>query len=132
MIQHAFTGAYTNQVAQQTQVANTMWSGVKDAATLAAGVAGFSGALGEGVVAEGAKHALAGRVGGIGGNIMLASLEEKKNTQKANAIKAEFLNKTIEGLKGNPINNTAVAQLQTVAEKLSKKIAKDEEKEKTK
>ena len=132
MIQHAFTGAYTNQVAQQTQFANTVWSGVKDAATLAAGVAGFSGALGEDVVAEGAKHALAGRVGGIGGNIMLATLEEKKQTQKANAIKAEFLNKTIEGLKGNPINNKAIAQLQTVAEKLSKKIVKDEEKEKTK
>lgn len=132
MIQHAFTGAYTNQVTQQTQFANTVWSGVKDAATLAAGVAGFSGALGEGVAAEGAKHALAGRVGGIGGNIMLATLEEKKQTQKANAIKADFLNKTIEGLKGNPINNKAIAQLQTVAEKLSKKIAKDEEKEKTK
>ena len=132
MIQHAFSSAYTNQIAQQNQVVNTAWSGVKDAATLIAGGLGFSGALGEGVVSQGAKHALAGRVGGIGGNIMLASLEEKKKTQKANAIKSEFLNKTIEGLKGNPINNTAIAQLQTVAEKLSKNIKKDEEKEKTK
>lgn len=132
MIQHAFSSAYTNQIAQQNQIVNTAWSGIKDAATLIAGGLGFSGALGEGVVAQGAKHALAGRVGGIGGNIMLASLEEKKKTQKANAIKLEFLNKTIEGLKGNPINDTAIAQLQTVAEKLSKNIKKDEEKEKTK
>ena len=132
MIQHAFSSAYTNQIAQQNQIVNTAWSGIKDAATLIAGGLGFSGALGEGVVAQGAKHALAGRVGGIGGNIMLASLEEKKKTQKANAIKLEFLNKTIEGLKGNPINYTAIAQLQTVAEKLSKNIKKDEEKEKTK
>lgn len=121
MIQHAFTSAYTNQVAQQNQVINTAWGGIKDAATLIAGGLGFSGALGEGVVAQGTKHALAGRIGGIGGNIMLGTMEEKKKTQKANEMKANFLNKLTEGkLADNPINNAAIAELKTVAEQLLK------------
>lgn len=130
MIQHAFSSAYTNQVAQQNQVVNTAWSGAKDAATLIAGGLGFSGALGEGVVAQGAKHSLAGRVGGIGGNIMLATMEEKKKTQKANEMKANFLNKLTEGkLADNPINNAAIAELKTVAEQLLKP-KKDKKKDK--
>lgn len=129
MIQHAFTGAYTNQVAQQNQVVKTTWGGVKDAATMIAGGLGFSGALGEGIAAQGAEHVLAGRIGGIGGNIMLASLEEKKKTQKANEIKAQFLDKTISKLSDNPINRSAISELKTVAETLKKNIAKDEKKE---
>ena len=78
MIQHAFTGAYTSQVSAQSQGINTITSGIKDAATLVAGVLGFSGALGSGALAKGAEHALAGRVGGVGGNIMLATMQQKK------------------------------------------------------
>lgn len=83
-ISNAFKSAYTNQVAQQNQGINTITSGVKDIATTIAGVAGFTGALGSGALAQGAKHALAGRVGGVGGNIMLSTMQEKTQTAKAN------------------------------------------------
>ena len=83
-ISNAFKSAYTNQVTQQNQGINTITAGVKDLATTIAGVAGFTGGLGSGVLAQGAKHALAGRVGGIGGNIMLSTMQEKTQTAKAN------------------------------------------------
>lgn len=83
MIQNAFTSAYTNRISAQSRVGSTISSGIKDAATLAMGVAGFSGALGTGAVAKGSEHLLAGRVGGIGGNIMLATIQEKEETVKA-------------------------------------------------
>lgn len=83
-ISNAFKSAYTNQVTQQNQGINTITAGVKDLATTIAGVAGFTGALGSGVLAQGAKHALAGRVGGVGGNIMLSVMQEKTQTAKAN------------------------------------------------
>jgi hypothetical protein len=121
MIQHAFTGAYTNQVAQQNQVIKTTWGGVKDAATMIAGGLGFSGALGEGIAAKGAEHALAGRIGGIGGNIMLATMQEKEATQKANESKAKFLEQVAGKLSNNPINRSATNELMTVANKLRQK-----------
>ena len=80
MISSAFKGAYQNQVNQQMQGINTITGGIKDAGTAFLGILGFSGALGNGVVAEASKNALANRVGGVGGNIMLATLEEKKQT----------------------------------------------------
>lgn len=84
MISNAFKGAYTNEVAQRNQGIQNISSGVKDVATVVAGALGFSGALGTGALAQGAEHALANRVGGVGGNIMLASLKEKTETRKAN------------------------------------------------
>ena len=125
MIQHAFTGAYTNRVSQQNQAINTITQGVKDAATIAAGVAGFAGGLGEGVLATGAEHALAGRVGGVGGNIMLATLQEKKASALANQqTKIMFSDKEVSNmidvLDNNPINRNAVRELNTVFEILSK------------
>lgn len=83
MISNAFKGAYTNEVAQQTQGIGSISQGVKDAATLLVGSLGFTGVLGEGPIAKGAEHALAGRVGGIGGNLMLATLQQKQATAKA-------------------------------------------------
>lgn len=92
MISNAFKGAYTNQVSQETQGINNITSGIKDAATMVLGSLGFAGALGQGAIAKGAEHALAGRVGGIGGNLMLATLDQKKATAQA----AQEVSKSIE------------------------------------
>ena len=125
MIQHAFTGAYTNKVSQQNQAISTISQGVKDAATLALGVTGFAGGLGQGVVALGAEHALAGRIGGVGGNIMLATLKEKKDSANANKERKQMFSQeevasTIEQQLGdNPINRTAKKSLGTVFETLA-------------
>lgn len=126
MIQHSFTSAYTNQVQAQNQGINTITGGIKDAATLIAGVAGFAGGLGDGALAKGAEHALAGRVGGVGGNIMLATLQEKKataqvNQERKNLFTAEEVGSTIKAQLGdNPINNAAMKSLGTVFETLTK------------
>lgn len=123
-ISNAFKGAYTNKVSQQNQGINAITSGVKDFATAAIGVAGFTGALGSGAAATAAKHTLAGRIGGVGGNIMLSTLQEKKdsaNAKQANSqlFSAEDITNTISSqLGGNPINNNAVKQLSTVFETL--------------
>ena len=124
MIQHTFTGAYTSQVSAQNQAINTVTGGIKDAATLVAGALGFSGALGTGAVAQGAKHALAGRVGGVGGNIMLATMQQKKDTAQAKEetkqlFSTEEIGSTIQSQLGdNPINRHALKQLGTVFETL--------------
>lgn len=123
-ISNAFKSAYTNQVAQQNQGINTITSGVKDLATAAIGAAGFAGALGSGAAATAAKHTLAGRIGGVGGNIMLSTLQEKKDTanakqQNAQLFSVEDIANTISSqLGGNPINNNAVKKLSTVFETL--------------
>lgn len=116
MISNAFKSAYQNEVAQQNQGINTITKGIKDTGTLLAGVLGFSGALGEGVAAKAAKHTLAGRVGGVGGNIMLASLDEKANTLTNKQMK-----QVMGGLSENPINNLARQELMTVFEKMKER-----------
>src|SRR5574344_1453248 len=95
-ISNAFKGAYVNQVSQQNQGISTITQGVKDLATTAMGIAGFTGALGKGALAQGAMHSFAGRVGGVGGNIMLSTLGD------------------------NPINRSAKKQLATVFETLQR------------
>lgn len=125
-ISNEFKSAYTNQVAQQNQGINNSTSVVKDVATVIAGVLGFAGALGKGALAQGAKHALAGRVGGVGGNIMLATMQEKTQTAKANKeigklFTSDEVSKTISSTLGdNPINNSAIKQLGTVFETLQR------------
>lgn len=125
-ISNAFKSAYTNQVAQQNQGINTITSGVKDLATAAIGAAGFAGALGSGAAATAAKHTLAGRIGGVGGNIMLSTMQEKTQTAKANEERGKLftsdeVSKTISStLGGNPINNSAIKQLSTVFETLQR------------
>lgn len=132
MISNAFKGAYTNQVAQQNQGISTISAGVKSAAVLVAGIAGFAGALGSGAMAQGAQHALANRIGGIGGNIMLSTMNQKvytaRQNRNANAIAegkeptftASQIGQTIQSQLGdNPINRSAVKQLSTVFETLA-------------
>ena len=123
MLSNAFKSAETSRVAAQTQGINTITSGIKDAGIAIAGAMGFSGALGSGAVAKGAKHALAGRVGGIGGNIMLATMQEKKATTQAKQNIVSMLDPkaqevAVGALGDNPINRSAVKQLNTVFETL--------------
>ena len=122
MIQHSFTGAYTNRVSQQNQFASNVWRGAKDVATVATGVAGFTGALGEGIVAQAAEYNLASRIGGIGGAIMLSSLKEKEDAAKAREEQKQVLSaEDIQAQLGdNPINRPALKQLNTVFETLTK------------
>lgn len=125
MISNAFKSAYTNKVGGELQNVSNITSGIKSAATLGLGAAGFSGALGTGLVAKTAKYALAGKVGGIGGAIMLATMEEKKQSaQDQKDIEAMFSKedvvKTIQSNLGdNPINNAAKKRLSTAFEKLT-------------
>lgn len=121
MISSAFKGAYQQEVNQQNQGINTITTGIKDTATVILGTLGFAGKLGTGVLAKASKHALANKVGGIGGNLMLATMEEKKETTKNNkeAFTAEEVTETIKSQLGdNPINRSAMNQLGTVFEKL--------------
>lgn len=119
MIQHAFTSAYTQRVGQQNQLAGTAWQGAKDVATLGMGIAGFSGGLGEGVVAKASKYNLATKVGGIGGAIMLSTLQEKKDAtqerEQQQSFTREEVGETIKSQLGdNPINRPALKKLNTV------------------
>ena len=119
-ISNAFKGAYVNQINQQNAGIGTITQGVKDLAVTAAGIAGFSGALGSGALAQGAMHAFAGKVGGIGGNIMLSTLMEKEDIAKGqkeidNLFTGEEVADTINSTLGdNPINRSAKKQLTTV------------------
>ena len=129
MIQHAFTNAYTNEVSARNQGINTITTGIKDAATLALGITGLAGGFGSSALgktfAKGAEHALAGRVGGVGGNIMLATLQQKKESANAREdtkqlFSAEEVGQTIQSQLGdNPINRSAKKSLSTVFETLS-------------
>lgn len=120
MLSNAFKSVYTNQVSQQAKGVQTITSGVKDTAIAALGALGFSGALGEGAVAQGAQHTLAGRIGGVGGNIMLATLNEKKETAQAQeAREPTYTKEQIQSALGeNPINRSAIKQLNTVFDTL--------------
>ena len=130
MIQHSFTGAYQSEVNARNQGINTITGGIKDAATLALGITGFAGGFGSSelgkTVAKGAEHTLAGRVGGVGGNIMLATLQQKKESSNAREdtkqlFSAEEVGQTIQSQLGdNPINRSAKKSLSTVFETLTK------------
>ena len=128
MIQHSFTGAYQSEVNARNQGINTISAGIKDAATLALGITGFAGGFGSSdlgkTIAKGAEHALAGRVGGVGGNIMLATLQQKNESANAREdtkqlFSAEEVGQTIQSQLGdNPINRAAKKSLGTVFETL--------------
>ena len=98
MIQNAFVGAYTREVGALSKGISTISSGAKDAAAVMFGVAGITGALGEGVAGKAASHYGAGRIGGIGGNIMLATMQEKKETAKLKHQRQQANIKTLKGL----------------------------------
>ena len=127
MISSAFKSAAQNVASQQTQFANNISKGIGDAATVAAAVAGFS-TLGTGSVLSSAMaHTFAGRVGGVGGNIMLANLQERTDLIKAQKQQSSSLAEGLNLASGlvsqtlgdNPINRSASKQLSTVFEKLS-------------
>lgn len=124
MISSAFKGAYQNEVSQQNQGISTITEGVKDTALLVAGTVGFTGGFGTSklgsTASKGTQHALAGRVGGVGGNIMLASLQEKKDSAIANEENKSLftIDKATSALGDNPINNFAKKTLNTVFETL--------------
>lgn len=86
MISNAFKSAYMNEQSAINQVGTNVTNAIKGAGTLIAGIAGFTGALGDGAVAAAAKHNLAGQIGGIGGNIMLATIDEKKAVAQSQQI----------------------------------------------
>ena len=124
MISNAFKGAYQNAVGQQTQTYSTIGEGVKAAGTLMAAALGFSGALGEGTMAKATQHYAAGRIGGIGGNIMLATMNQKKDTAKEKEKQKQMFSTQEVGeivksqLGDNPINRPALKSLNTVFETL--------------
>ena len=130
MISSAFRSAAQNAANQQTQFANNISSGIKDAATLAAGIAGFSTLGTNSTLSSAMAHTFAGRVGGIGGNIMLANLQERKDLIKAQKQQSSSLAEGLSLASGlvsqtlgdNPINRNASKQLSTVFEKLSTSV----------
>lgn len=130
MISSAFRSAVQNEAGQQTQFANNISSGIKDTATLAAGIAGLSTLGTGGTLSSAMAHTFAGRVGGIGGNIMLANLQERKDLIKAQKQQAVSIAEGLvlasglvsQTLGNNPINRNASKQLSTVFEKLSTSV----------
>ena len=129
-ISSAFKSAYTNEVNQQNQGINTITSGVKDVATVVAAVVGFPGLAKGSTISNAMVHTFAGRVGGVGGNIMLASLQERKDLIKAQKQQSSSLAEGLnlesglvsQTLGENPINRNASKQLSTVFEKLGVSI----------
>ena len=125
MISSAFKSAAQNEAAQQTQFAGNVSSGIKDVATTVAAIAGLTLPTGN-LFGEVAKANFANKVGGIGGNIMLASLQERKQAIKAAAEQQDILKQGIEytrdlvsdTLKSNAINNFALKSLDLVFNKL--------------
>lgn len=87
MISSAFKSAEVNKVNQQNQTIGTVTSGVKDLATAIGGVAGFmSGATG--AIAKAAKYNFAGKIGGVGGAIMLSTMQEKSDNAQSRYLSA--------------------------------------------
>lgn len=134
MVSSTFRGTVTQREAARNQTVSTVSRGVQDASIAAIGVMAYSGALGAGTASQMAKHALANRVGGIGGNIMVSSIEEKRGTaiqaQEREALlfsPEEFERITTKTLEGNRINASALKQMGTVFEVLKRaKEAKEE------
>ena len=142
-IQHNFKQAYTNKVSQQNQGINTITQGVKSTAIAVGGVAvGASMAMGAGSVGKMVFQNMAGKIGGIGGDLMAQSMQEKLDSavsaeQNKQSIEADTVSRMTSELGGNPINNPAIKQINTVYDTIlqerqnkilnqaSKKLGKD-------
>ena len=120
MISSAFKSAYQNEFNQQSQMLNTINTGIKDLGTAMVGMLGFNGTLGSGTMAKAAKLGLANKIGGIGGALMVATMDEKTKPQGTPVTQENVLG----ALGDNPINNTARKQLTTVFEQLN--LAKEQ------
>lgn len=130
MISNAFKSAALEETRSKQNVVGTSITGFKDLATAVLGVLGFAG-VGGAAFSTAAKHALAGKVGGIGGNLMLASMDEKVSdaklldAMKQGSFTKEEVSSTIRSQLGdNPINRAAIKQLDTVFNTLQR--AKEE------
>lgn len=130
MISSAFKSAALEETRAKQNVVGTATAGVKDLATGIVGALGFAGVGGD-AFSTAAQHALAGRVGGIGGNLMLASMEEKiadakeYDLMRQGSFTREEVGSTIKSQLGdNPINRAAIKQLDTVFNTLQR--AKEE------
>lgn len=135
MISNAFKSAYMSEQNAINQVGTNVTNAMKGAGTLIAGIAGFTGALGDGAVANAAKHNLAGQIGGIGGNIMLATMDEKKAVAQSQQIQnlaklsEDELNARFEPIaKGVEANSLEEQVVDTVWNKIQKERAKNLEK----
>ena len=135
MISNAFKSAYMNEQSAINETGNNVANAVKGAGTLIAGIAAFTGALGDGTVATAAKHNLAGKIGGIGGNIMLASIDEKRAVAQSQQIQnlaklsEEELDARFEPIaKGAEANSLEEQVVDTVWNKIQKERAKNLEK----
>ena len=121
MISNAFKSAYVQKESARNRGLDNISEGIKTAGTLALGATGFAGGLGKGILSKASKFALAGKVGGVGGAIMMASMEEKAVSVKAQKMfSEEEVQETIaSNLGDNPINRSAKKQLSMVFEKLT-------------
>lgn len=121
MISSAFKSAYTQKESARNRGLSNISEGVKTAGVLGLGVAGFTGALGEGALAKASKFAMAGKIGGVGGAIMMATMQEKADSAKAQKMftEQEVQDTIASNLGDNPINRSAKKQLSTVFEKLT-------------
>lgn len=135
MISNAFKNAYMSEQSAINQVGANVTNAMKGAGTLIAGIAGFTGTLGDSAVATAAKHNLAGQVGGIGGNIMLATMDEKKAASQSQQIQnfaklsEEELDARFEPIaKGVDPNSLEEQVVDTVWNKIQKERAKNLEK----
>lgn len=130
MISNQFRSAAINEANQQNQLKSTRASGVKDLSIAIVGAMGFSGALGDNIVADAAQHVAANRVGGIGGNIMMATLQEKQASAKQQQqlkLGKEQIASTVETTLGdNPIHRSAIKELTTVFDKMFSPQVKEE------
>ena len=131
MISNAFKSAYTNEVSSQAQGINTISTGVKSAATAIAGGLAFGGALGTGAVAKAAKFGLANQVGGVGGSIMLASMESKTMANEASSlvssVSQEQLSTAFDKVAEKYTSTSDLQQLYTVWERLLKQREKKQQ-----
>ena len=88
MISSAFKSAYQNEFNQQSQMLNTINTGIKDLGTAMVGMLGFNGTLGSGTMAKAAKLGLANKIGGVGGALMVATMDEKTQPQESPLLSA--------------------------------------------
>lgn len=140
MLSNAFKGAYQNEVAQQNKGISTITSGAKDLVTGVASALGFTGALGSGIVSTASKYALAGKVGGVGGAIMLASMTDRTNAVK-NSMVNDFMvsedgntkaERAFDKVAGELKTDQEFETLDTVWNKLNQQAQKRKEAEMTK
>ena len=133
MIQHAFTSAYQNKVGALNQGINTITGGVKDVATVAVGGIGMTGGLGSGTIAKAAKFGLANKIGGVGGSIMMATMEEKVNSDASSNLIAsaslEDLDAALDKTASKYKDSESIAQLDTVWNTISKIRNQNKQKE---